>query len=610
MENSSRRSSAELPRTYPVHRLQDLGLVPRSSNHNGGGFGGYLAIQELRLADFPACLSSVKDLWRLFSATTNRSTLGALPLLWVNDDQVLLTHGNYHLEQKYFQPIVLGDGSGGGDIPERYLEVDFFGNNDNNDDDDDDDGSHNEWLFSASPPPACSYSPTQWPFFENKWRILRKLAIYALTAEAAVMVLEQLAQLPDRQNYVWKIKLLQSTTLFTTTTTPVVIQRALDCLPVTVRRYFTITGTQSNDLLFPWEAGLYCTEFISTPRGSRLHLGFETCTLNQEAQAALIQAIQSRGETNTNNNKDEDHRLSLRLHETYLESQYLIQLLDSGKVDTLELHCNLHQQLDQDDDDACVQALIRSKLRRLVLHPTVHSGSVEKHYIPFLNRLQFRDDHHHLKELVLYHVVLLQDDDDDEDKEDSRNNNCLVTILRSIPGLISFNLIYPSLSRSHWLKLLDAIRVHPSLRYLNLSCGCDRYDQYRTDRTHEMSGLLSANPRIETIYHGGYPTALRAIYDESLFRRCVEPKLELNWYRNRIQELLPLLHNCDNNNINDHASSNNNKNDKNTMTMTTRRRDALLGRALAIPKPSIRYLLLSQCCNIFVVYIPSKHPTQ
>jgi len=286
------------------------------------------------------------------------------------------------------------------------------------------------------------------------------------------------------------------------------------------------------------------------PRGSRIRLCFAKCTFYKEAQAAILHAVAARQDT-------EDHLLCFRLVGTYFENQNFIQLLDSNKVDTLELEDYDLGRLDLE----CIQALTRSHLRRLDVKPNLPRSGPIVGYMPFLNSLQFSN---HLEELVLHNVGLKEED-----------NNCLVTILRSNPRLISFGMVNGGLPPQHWLELLSAIQMHPSLTCLNLS---QCWSKYRKERTDDLSRLLSDNPRIEKLY-GCHSRG----YDETLFRTCVEPMLELNWYRKRVQKLRDI---------------------SNTMT-----RGALIGRALAVlhGKPSVQYLLLSEYCNVVVKYVSERY---
>jgi len=187
-----------------------------------------------------------------------------------------------------------------------------------------------------------------------------------------------------------------------------------------------------------------------------------------------------------------------------------------------------------------------------------------EHYIEFLSQVQFGD---HLQELVLHRVNI-----------EGREDNCLVTILRRNPGLIYFGIISGTLSRQQWLQLLDAIRTHPSLISLDLSGCWSSHDEYTKDRTYDILHLLSGNPRIEKL-HGCYSRG----YDATLFQTCVEPMLEWNWYRKRVQKLRDI---CD-----------------------TSTRDALVGKALAVldGKPSVRYLLLSEYCNVIVTHVSERY---
>jgi len=186
-------------------------------------------------------------------------------------------------------------------------------------------------------------------------------------------------------------------------------------------------------------------------------------------------------------------------------------------------------------------------------------------YISFLNSLQFGS---HLKELVLHDVKL-----DEEEK-----NNCFVTILRSNPSLTFLGIIDSSLYKHHWLELFDAIRMHPSLACLDLSDCWYESGEYPKDFTDAISHLLMDNPRIEKIYGCNANKC-----NKTLFRTCIEPKLELNWYRKRVQKLRDIC---------------------NTST-----RDALIGKALAVldGKPSVRYLLLSEYCNVIVTHVCERY---
>jgi len=157
--------SFQLPvSTYQVSRLQDLGCFPRRSDH---GFDYF--IKELCISHFP---QTVKDLLNLFPTFCEETRL-----IWFTDN-VLLTPRNHHVENS-FQPVER--------IPLFYVDVEFY-------------NGYNDGWFCNSPP---TYSPTQW----SEDTSFSRIGIHAFSAEDAVLVLEKLAQLLDKHDFVWTVNL-------------------------------------------------------------------------------------------------------------------------------------------------------------------------------------------------------------------------------------------------------------------------------------------------------------------------------------------------------------------------------------------------------------------
>jgi len=268
-------------------------------------------VKELCISHFPR---TVKDLLQIFhgSSFNNKETR----LIWVSENALFMDH-HYYLVA--YLPIE--------SVPLFYVGVDFRDRYDN--------GS-----FCSNHP---IYSPTQ--LLEDTARGFGKIGIHALSAEDAISVLEQMAQLPDQHDYAWNIDLgfLR---------TPDLIRRALDCLPATVRREFKFTEQ-------PFPAKL-CSLVLS-PRGSCISLCFVRCKFFEEieeAQEAFLHAIAARENT-------DDHLLRLHLDQSFSGKQNLIALLDSKKVDTLEVGYYVSSW-----DNECIQALKRSQLRRFGVSST------------------------------------------------------------------------------------------------------------------------------------------------------------------------------------------------------------------------------------------------
>jgi len=157
-----------------------------------------------------------------------------------------------------------------------------------------------------------------------------RIGIHAFSAEDAVSVLEKLAQLPDKHDFVWTINLdiLQQ---------PDLIRHALECLPTTIRWNFMFFGKSFK---------LELCSLLLAPRGSGIRPCIAHCRLRRNAQVAFLQAIRERENTN-------DHLLCLRLNQTYFERHIFVQILSLNKVDRLKLDYLLGQLLHNE----CIQAL-------------------------------------------------------------------------------------------------------------------------------------------------------------------------------------------------------------------------------------------------------------
>jgi len=372
--------------THPIKRLKDLGCLPRSD-------GRFKPIKELSISHFPRTVYDFLKLLLLPGLSNEKR------FVWVTENVFLMGRCDYYLENN-FQPSER--------IPLCYITVYFS-------------DKYNDGWFCRSPP---TYSPTRW--WMSKDRITGKISICALSADDTVSVLETLAQLPDKHDFLWQIDL-------SVLKDPDHIRRVFECLPTTVRRDFTFIGEE-------FEAEL-CSLVLS-PRGSRIRHRFVNCLFDRRAQEACLHAVAAREDT-------DDHRLCLRLEKTKIQTQNFIRLLDSNKVDSLELDYDLDWL-----DNECIQALTRSQLRRFDLSP--EWPQYDK-FVLLLNSLPFGQ---HLKELALHSVIL-----------EGKENNCLVTILRNTPNLLHFGIMSSRLSQQQQVELMDAIQMHPSLTSLNLS-GC------------------------------------------------------------------------------------------------------------------------------------------
>jgi len=265
-----------------------------------------IPIDELCVSHFP---QTVQDFLNCF-----RESIGKIQLIWVTDNVFFMDNRYYSLARD-FQPRER--------IPLSYLTVEFR--------DRFDDG----W-FCPSPPKAY-YSPTERVLKASSGRI----KFYALSADDAVSVLEKLAHLPDTHDFVWKI----DPTIFYE---PDLFLRVLECLPITVRRDFIFTSVSFTARLCP---------LVFAPRGSSIKLCFESVVLSNEDQVTFVQAVAEREDA-------DDHRLWLKFGDVYFEKQNLIGLLNSKKVDTLELDFYDLTRLDSE----CIQALTRSQLRRFAVN--------------------------------------------------------------------------------------------------------------------------------------------------------------------------------------------------------------------------------------------------
>jgi len=291
MENNE---TLELPVTInPANHFKKLGIRPRSNDY-------FNQFQELRITHFPR---TIKEL--VFKLLKLHCEIGKVRLIWITDNVLVMDDCFYDLAEDFLPRERL---------PLCYLKVDFC------------DRYHDGFFPIIS---TTYYSPTHFLAEEDSGN--RELCILAFTAKDAVSVLEQIAQLPDTCDFVWKITLensLQEADL---------IRRALECLPTTVRRDFTFTQN-------PFRTKL-CS-LVLAPRGSRIRLWFARCTFSRRAENAFIEAVAAREDT-------DDHLLCLRLNHTFFDTQNFIRLLDSKKVDTLKFNLYALERL----DNKCIQVL-------------------------------------------------------------------------------------------------------------------------------------------------------------------------------------------------------------------------------------------------------------